>query len=353
MERRFTQEGMTSEIVYGETLNRAIDTEKIAGIHVIILTNQRYYDRSFEKISQLFAAADDLDWYICSNSLHCNNVKEMMTLLDFLERFPRNQDYLFVAYGNEGIMELTGFVAEATVFTSQFWCLPVSLRSFAKSLVVKRRILRKDDQTLLQTKLLPEAVYFDQTISEAQNEGKLVDLLALIRCGIVCDYRFLQSLYQNYPDRERIFDRSFAALLPQLMDYYETSGEELEEFGLIFQQAFYQTEQGHLLSANMKRFFATLFHFIWNQVVSGNDFHMKNFCIWLYRCGLPLFLPEQISLNDYGLQVLALAEKAPPLPVYREPGKFSETKVPTGEELVATAEIYQQIIKEIRGTQHV
>lgn len=353
MEQRFVVEGEQTRISYGETLNRAISSEEVADNHVIILTNQRYYDRSFEKISQLFATAADLDWYICSNSLHCNNVKEMMALLDFLERFPRNQKYLFVAYGNEGIMELTGFITESTVFKSRFWCLPVSLRSFARALVMNRRILRKDDQTLLQTKILPEAVFFDQTISEAQNEGKLVDLLILIKSGIVCDYGFLQNLYKNYPDREKVFDRSFVALLPQLISFYEERGSEIEEFGLLFQQAFYQTEQGHLLSSNMKRFFATLFHFIWSQEVNKSQFHLKNFCVWLYRCGLPLFLPEQISLSDYGLQVLALAEIAPPLSVYSQPGVLAEKRIPDSEELVAMAETYQQIIKEIRGNQYV
>lgn len=350
MEISYQQQHFQSKIIFGETLNRAIPKSAAQGKHVVILTNQRYYDRSFEKISRFFEEAIDLDWYICGNDLYCNKMSELMDLLNFLERFPQNREYLFIGYGNEGVMQLTGFTAETTLLTAEFWSLPVSVRSLAKALVLEQEIVKSNDRGLLQTKNLPAYTFYDQTLTEAQSEGKLVDLLAFIRCGIVCDYGFLQELFKNYPDRQRLFNRSFAALIAPLIQFYQDRCEDLEDFGELFERAFYDTENGNLLSANMKRLFGTIFHLIWSQEVAEGDFHLKNFLIWLVRCGLPVFLPEQISLNDYAEQVLLLAQKQAPLPVYQKLGQIKEYQVPTALELIQMNERYETIINEIRGT---
>lgn len=349
MEISYQQQHFHSKIIYGETLKRAIPKTAAKGKHVIILTNQRYYDRSFEKISRFFEEALDLDWYICGNDLYCNKLSELMDLLNFLERFPQNREYLLVAYGNEGVMQLTGFTAETTLLATEFWSLPVSVRSLAKALELKQEIVKNNDRGLLQVKKLPTHIFYDQTLTEAQNEGKLVDLLVFIRCGIVCDHSFLQELFKNYANKQRLYNRSFAALIAPLIGFYQEDYVAIEDFGELFERAFYDTENGNLLSANMKRLFGTIFHLIWSQEASEGVFHLKNFLVWLIRCGFPVILPEQISLNDYADQVLQLAQKQAPLPIYEKIGQIKEYRVPTAVELIRMNERYEMIINEIRG----
>ena len=346
MEKSYQKDQFITDIFYWETLNKSINFSASSKQQVIILTNQKYYDRSFEKINQLFKSAEEIDWYVCRNQTYCNNLEELMNLLHFLERFPQNRQYLFCAYGNEGVMQLTGFLAQTTILPSHYWCLPVSVRSLAKALLVEQAIMKQNNQVLLQVKNLPQAIYFDQTLTEAQQDGKLVDLLIFIRVGIVCDYHFLQNLYLNFPDQHRVYRRSFAALIPELIHYYAHSSE-IETFGKLFETAFYQTENGHLLSANMKRLFGILFHLFWSDANNALHFNLKNFLIWFNHLGYPITLPAQISLTDYQLQVLAQGQKQEPLTVLAEIGKISTHKEVTLQTLQQAITNYQVILKEI------
>ena len=195
MELVYEQKDTQAFVTFGEPLNKAIPADFGKGRHVIILTNQKYYDRSFEKITQLFQQSLDIDWYICRNQLYSNNMQEFQEILAFLERFPRNQKYLFCSYGNEGVTALTGFLEKTSVLSSEFCCFSVSLRSLAQALVSRRELLGGNGQAVLTAENLPQWVFFDQTMTEAQGEGKLVDFLILLRCGLVCDSPFLQNLY--------------------------------------------------------------------------------------------------------------------------------------------------------------
>ncbi|BCA85507.1 hypothetical protein EsVE80_10300 [Enterococcus saigonensis] len=347
MEKSYQKGQFSTRIFYGETLNKSIDPITSDNLHVIILTNQKYYDRSFEKISQLFKRARDIDWYICRNQTYCNNLEELMNLLHFLERFPQNRNYLFCGYGNEGVMQLTGFLAQTTILPSNYWCLPVSVRSLAKVLILEQAIMKQNSQVLLQVKNLPRAVYFDQTLTEAQTEGKLVDLLVFIRIGLVCDYDFLQDLHQNFPNQQLVYRRSFAAFIADLIDYYAESFE-IEEFGQLFEAAFYQIENGHLLSSNMKRLFGILFHLFWCDANHELHFNFKNFLIWFQQLGYPIHLPTQISLVDYQLQVLDKAQKEAPIVTLERIGKVGRKTKITVKSLQQAIEKYQATLKEIR-----
>ena len=346
MKKSYQKNHFTTAIFYGETLNKSIHFKSNSIQHVIIITNQKYYDRSFEKINQLFKGIDEIDWYVCRNQTYCNNVEELMSLLQFLERFPKNRHYLFCAYGNEGVMQLTGFVAQTTVLKSQYWCLPVSVRSLAKALLVEQAIMKQNNQVLLQVSNLPQAIYFDQTLTEAQRDGKLVDLLVFIRAGLVCDYQFLQNLYVNFSTQQKVYRRSFSALITELIDYYARS-TEIETFGQLFESAFYQTENGHLLSSNMKRLLGIIFHLFWSDAIHELHFNLKNFLIWFNHLGYPIFLPKQISLADYQLQVLAQAQKQEAITVLEEIGKTGYNQEITVQSLQQAMTKYQDILKEI------
>lgn len=346
MELCYHSESCNTRLVYGETLNRSIPAGFSKDVHVIFLTNQKYYDRSFEKINQLFTTALDIDWYICRNHLYCNDLTELQELLVFLEGFPKDHQYLFVSYGNEGVTALTGFIQQTTVLPSRFCCLPVSLRSLCKSLVKRREVVSQHLQPLLAVNNLPQDIFYDQTITQEQGDGKLVDFLLLLRAGLVCDASFLKNLFQNFPHQQAVHSRSFASYIQQLASFYEKRQTEIENYGRLFELAFYQVANGHLLSANMKRMMGILMQVTWNQQVTPLDLDLPKFFHWLQAVGLPVVLPPQISLTEYGVAVLKLTKELPKPTLYQKIGIRKAANYPTSEELIQMATAYQQIIGE-------
>lgn len=335
-------------ITYGETLSASLKKNFQDADQVIILANQRYYNHFYEKISRLFLPLES-DWFICRNHMYCNDLTEFSDVINFLERFSKHKKYLLLGFGNEGIMNLTGFVQKNSVLNSEYWLLPVSVRSFTKGLQQKVTIVKKPDSEILQTCNFPERIIFDQSISEAQIEGKLADLLVFITCGLLMDHTFLRTLYKNYPNYKQLQNRSFAALTPQILYFYQQKGVEIEEYGQLFATAFYQTENGHLLSDTMKQFYGLLFHLLWNQAAAGFSFQLKNFFIWLWQMGLPVVLPKEISLTEYLENVRNLQEEEKKLLFLTEIGKIGDRRYAKETELVQAMEAYRQIIAEIRG----
>ncbi|MEK0175001.1 hypothetical protein [Tetragenococcus halophilus] len=119
MQLTYQRQDLTTQITYGKPLARSIEDVLPDNRHVIILTNQRYYDQFFQKIQQAFPT-NDIDWYIARNQLYCNHLEEMMEFLQFLGRFPSSERYLFIAFGNEGVVQLTGFLQRTVMLSGEF-----------------------------------------------------------------------------------------------------------------------------------------------------------------------------------------------------------------------------------------
>ena len=336
-----------TKIYYGETLVSQLKTITIDQ-PVLFLTNQRYYDLFVEKINQQFPNPSEIDWYICANT-QCNHLTELSNLVAFAKRYPENQSLLIIGFGNEGIMDLAGFFQKHTSLASTLWLIPVSIRSMARALTPQRNILQLPNQVVLRTTNLPERIVYDQTISEKQGEGKQIDFLTLITCGLVCDYHFLQNLYKNYPQPRQLSQRAFTGMLEEMISFYQVDAENLSNYGKLFEQAFYLTENGHLLSASMKKLLGMLFHLTWNVGLADMSFQLKNFFIWLKHLGYPIDWPEQLSKIDYLENVLLLAEKSKKMLVLKKIGIIEKYQSPKEQELIQTMKSYDEIISEIRG----
>ncbi|WP_165005867.1 MULTISPECIES: hypothetical protein [unclassified Enterococcus] len=347
MELDYQVQEETAKIFYGETLVSQLKPLAIDQ-PILFLTNQRYYDLFAEKINQLFANQASVDWYICANT-QCNHLAELTNLLDFAKRYPENQPFLLIGFGNEGIMDLAGFFQKHTNLESKLWLIPVSIRSMGRALVPQRTILQLPNRVVLQTQNVPERIVYDQTISERQIEGKQIDFLVFVCCGIVCDHRFLQNLYKNYPSAHQLSSRPFAGMLEEMIYFYQVEAENLANYGKLFEQAFYLTENGHLLSASMKKFLGMLMQLIWNMEVLPFSFHLKNFFIWLARLGYPIDWLDQLSESEYLENVLFLAEKSKKILVLEKIGIIDGYRTPTEKELLKTMAVYQKIVHEIRG----
>ena len=349
MELTYRNKQNETLIIYGETVASMMRKKDLKNMQILFCGNQRYYDLYAEKLRQFIPKSSTHEWFITPNNRYCNTMENFQELISFLDRFSRQKETIFMGIGNEGVIELLGFTHHVANFQAELCFLPVSLRSFAQSLsFVDQIVSDKTLMTVMEIEEAPKSILFDHTLADQQKTGKMVDLLTLIRCGIVCDYPFLQSLYVNFPTREALLQHSFSAFSETLINYYQENSRQLRRFGKTFEKAFFQTENGSLLSNSMKTMFGLLFELAWNVTASDLHFNFKNFMIWLVRLGFPIMMPEGISLADYGQQVIALAQEKP-LAGLVQVGEVGMNKIPTQKELLRTFEAYQKIVTEIRG----
>ncbi|MGM9903873.1 hypothetical protein A5844_000365 [Enterococcus sp. 10A9_DIV0425] len=347
MELSYKVQEESAKIFYGETLVSQLKDLRIQQ-PVLFLANQRYYDLYAEKLNQLFPNKSDIDWYVCGNT-HCNHLSELSSLLSFAKRYPENQPLLIIGFGNEGVMELAGFFQKHTYLPSKLWLIPVSIRSMARALTAKRVLLNLPNQVILQTNNLPERIIYDQTISDKQIEGKQIDFLIFICCGLICDYPFLQNLYVNYPNQSNLFSRPFAGMVEEMIYFYEDQADNLSNYGKLFEQAFYRTENGHLLSSSMKKFLGMVMQLVWNSEIAPLSFQLKNFFIWLQYLGYPIDWPKEIPKMGYLENVLYLAEKSKKILVLKKIGIIGGYQLPDEKELLKTMASFERIVHEIRG----
>ncbi|MBL1224476.1 hypothetical protein [Enterococcus sp. BWR-S5] len=350
MEFVYEKDDHHSQVVYGETVASLLKNEALGERHILLIANQRYYDLFSDKLIQLFNERQDLDWYICKNDSHCNNFSELEALLSFIASFPEKKDYLLVGLGNEGVMNLSAFVAHTTVLTTELWLMPLSLQSLSESLTGKGFIELRHKEALAVSSLAQRIVY-DQTMIKKEGDRQLIDFLIFVECALVCSHEFLRELYKNFNDRSRLEQQSFNGLIGSLLNFYQQDEELVRGFGHLFEQAFYTVDGGHLLSVYMKRLLGSLLQLLWSQQKTGFSFHIKNFLIWLIRLGYPIEFPDQIFVSDYVQELLNCAEE------YGEALVLQDIGVPGGkeyfdaEELLQTIDEYKKMIENIkRGT---
>lgn len=348
MELSYNKNQLQTNIIYGETFASQLKSISISGKHLFLITNQRYYDLFSEKLIQLFDDKQELDWYICKNDARCNNMNELENLLAFLTEFNQQEKFIFLGVGNEGVVQLTSFLYRTSILRSNCWLLPLSVQALSKSLITEAQIEFKN-QPVLQSSVLAEKVIYDHTLTTDQGEGKLVDFLVFVRCGLVCSHDFLQMLFKNYSDKTRLNQQSFNGMLDEMIRYYEKSGDTIDQFGHLFEQGFLKTANGHLLSVHMKRFLGCLLQLLWSQEVNEFSFHYKNFIIWLIHLGFPVDFPEQILVSDYVEGVIKCITRGETAALLWKVGEVAQYQQPTVEELLKTVEKYKTILKEIRG----
>lgn len=347
MEIMFAGDAGSSKIIYGETLAASLPHLPYQNKHLLIVTNQRYYDLFSQKINQLLQESADIDWYICPNQRNCNTLAELTSILNFISNFIHT-DFVFIAFGNEGVVELTNYLQKNSLLKSDFWVLPVSLRSLGKALVSEALIIDNHQQPLLHSYNLPQLILFDQTLTQEQSTGKLLDLLLFIKCGLLLDRQFLKELFFNYPDQKSVANKPLSGMLVNLIHYYQKAGAEIDNYGSVFKRAFYQIEAGHYLSDSMKDFFGILFQLLWTVEKKELNFNYYNFLLWLRQIGYPLELPANFFISDYVQAVMNLLAKSESLLSLAKIGTIDGTEMPASQELITMLESYQKYLDKFR-----
>lgn len=347
MEFVYEKNDHQSLVTYGETVASLLKNEPLSEKHILLVTNQRYYDLFSDKLIQLFKERQNLDWYICKNDSHCNNFSELEAVLSFAASFPVKEEYLLVGLGNEGVMNLTSFLDHAMILDTELWLMPLSLQALSESLAAKGAIELKHKDALAVSSLA-ERIIYDQTMIRKEGDRQLIDFLVFVQCSLVCSHEFLRELYKNFNDRSRLEQQSFNGLIGPLLSYYQKDEETIREFGSLFEQAFYSVDGGHLLSVYMKHLLGSLLQLLWSQQKTGFSFHIKNFLIWLIRLGYPIEFPDQIFVSDYVQELLNCAEEHGKAVVLQDIGMPGEKECFDAEDLLQTVDEYKKMIENIK-----
>ncbi|MBP1045662.1 hypothetical protein I6N96_05180 [Enterococcus sp. BWM-S5] len=350
MEFVYEKKDHQSSVIYGETVASLLKNEPLEERHILLVTNQRYYDLFSDKLIQLFNERQNLDWYICKNDTHCNNFSELEALLTFVAAFPAKEDYLLIGLGNEGVMYLSAFINQTAVLTTELWLLPLSLQALSESLT-GNGLIELNHKNALSVPSLATRIVYDQTMIKKDGDRQLIDFLVFIQCGLVCSHEFLRDLYKNFTDRSRLNQQSFNGLMEPMLGYYQKDEAAIHKFGQLFETAFYTVDGGHLLSVYMKSLLGSLLQLVWSQQKNGFSFHIKNFLVWLIRLGYPIEFPEQIFVSDYVQELLTCSEEFGEASCLLDIGVLGDKEFFEAEELIQAVEEYKNLIEKIKRGQ--
>ena len=306
MEQRYQKGTATALLRYGQTLPVLLKDQHFDDVRVYIVTNQRFYDR----LSTQMTFEGKAHWYVCGNDPHINQFNELREFIRYMQEETRYEPFLLIGLGNIGIMHLANFFHTLSTMKGSLWLIPSNMRALAQVLSGTAVIEGPLGEPALQVATLPQQVFFDTTLQQSAR-FTANDLLPLIRLGLTGDHALIQTLYKNYPRQEALLGKGLTPFLEPLIRL--SSLDELENFGQPFTQAFYQTANGQYLADEQKQWLGILFHFIWSQVVNDFTFQTANFFTWLKRLGVPLDLPNQFLLSDYGVTLLQNRDWLPAL----------------------------------------
>lgn len=353
MELFFGKNQKSMQLFYGETLPSLLlkYPEQIEGRQILFLTNQAIYDGFSEKVEGILSASQRVDWYICGNDKHVNQLPEWQEFLRFFaaERFA--DDFLLVGFGNEGVCQMALFFHETSLVANDCWLVPTTVTSLSKAMTGVTQLELRFGQPVMQLNSLPTYTFYDNTLMKAASEDALDDLFVFIQAGMVLSYRFLQNLFRNFGTERKVKRSAFTALLEELVFFYQKDSEELTRFGVVFKRAAMRISCSHLLSTSQRQVFGVLMQLLWSQARNDFAFHTKNFFVWLTRLGYDLRLPADFSVAEYVEAVLEEAAHEEDLASLAMIGQIGERRQPEMPELLKATETYLKYIDEIRGNQ--
>lgn len=353
MELFFGKNQKTMQLFYGETLPSLLMKypKQIEGRQILFLTNQAVYDGFSEKVEGILNTSERVNWYICGNDKHVNQLNEWQEFLRFFLAEQFASDFLLIGFGNEGVCQMALFFHETSLVANDCWLVPTTITSLSKAMTGVTQLELRFDQPAMQLNSLPTYTFYDNTLMKATNEDALDDLFVFIQAGVVLSYRFLQNLFRNFGTDRKVKRSSFTALLEELVFFYQKDSEELDQFGVVFKRAATRISCSHLLSTSQRQVFGVLMQLLWSQTLNDFAFHTKNFFVWLTRLGYDLRLPTDFSVAEYVeavTQELAHEERLVSLAMI---GQIGERRHPEIPDLLRATETYLKYINEIRGNQ--
>jgi hypothetical protein len=334
-----------TELFYGETISRLLKSFEVH-YPVILVTNQSCYDELSEKVRHMFSEPERVNWYICSNDPHCNQLDELRMFMKYLLTLPRFSECQLIGLGNVGVCQMTAFYQQVGLQKSECWLIPTSMTALSRILSGVHQIEIQYNQAVMSVNVLPRYTVVDSSIMKSQQVNLLADLFQFIQVGLVSDYKFLKKLYTNYSTPKKLRQLPMVGLTEELVDAFEKHGEAMGTIDLAIQRSFNHVPYGHLVSEDNRRAIACVIHLLYSMRANSFNFRIENFMRWLLFMGYGLDLPRELMLTEF-VEQIKLESVSAPVRLLKNIGELGEFITVDEVELMKILEEYTQMIDRL------
>ncbi len=346
MELNYQVDDFHATIYYGQTLS---ELRKQLPVHdqLIIFTTPKLYERFAEKMTQWYD--DRLTFYIIPQALYRNNLEEMTQIVNFLTPFNMQKKMVWIAFGSESVVSLSSFLSIHSQYQITLYTIHHTLQSFVAALYPQKELVMRQNEVVLHTQMVPKRIGYVQLDFVYTVAERMIDLAIGLKYGCLVDRDLLMHLMKTYHTSDQFETIPMTPFLDTIVLKTSEHARALQTYERVFERAFYQTEQGHLLSANMKRFLGVFFHILWD-LLELNEYELSNaLFLWLKKLGYPVNLPISFSFADYLIQVKTLLAKESVVWRLESVGTLHQVKIETAlNQFDALFEYYQQELKEYK-----
>ncbi|SBO17708.1 hypothetical protein [Carnobacterium divergens] len=346
MQQQVHQADGASTVFFGETLNKLVidqmslfqDTEQ-----VLIVTNQKTYERYYEKLSLLFKR-QELFWYICPNSIEAKSFKELLALMTYCGEIHLKKKSFIIAFGTEPVIQLASFFAHLYYKKYPLVAIPTSLEAFHVSI--------NGNAQLTQTGKVMGSV--NQTIATIFLDGRFLSINDLattqrgfatwLQLAVSHNHDLYLQLLKDFNDVKDLQDKS---MIPYVSTYVTTVNEVHQQkhvatlLGQDFQRALTTLTDGKNLTTTSDTIIGITLALIASQQRSGCTMALESWLKKMQQLGYQLALPEDWLVTDI---VETLHQHSSQFYLVSKDGKLVSETIPLSELLALIIE-YQELSK--------
>lgn len=348
MREVYRNNGQKSEIIFAEPVAVVTKKELVQQAQdydaVFILSNQEYYDSYYEMFSPILLNKSWGNWFICPNHPSEHQMKQLQTILEFMEEMTIPEHTLLFGLGNEAIFHLSGYLAAHSRYIQTFVYFPISVTSFVTGLYGQSDILLSVDRPVLSTLRLPDTIIYDVMIApEKHDVNFLEELFTLVHLGLSTDHEYLQMMYKTVAQLKGWQSKFLAPLIKPTIALFQTYRPSDSHFGLAFANGFYHVEGSYYLPRIQRKFIGLLLQVLWSQREQGFSFQFENFVGWLTAAGVDCRIPETILSADLAAGIAKECRRFSTCPTLKKIGRLASGERPTEQRLYDTITMYRQL----------
>lgn len=333
-----------SQIIYAESLNRLLLKESFVELKeapsVLFISTQPFYERYYEKLTNIFEKKGQYHWYICPNNSGINSIEMFQKIISFIEEMKIPKETVIFGAGNEGVYHLCGVIEKNSPFVSRFIYVPTTMTGFIHALNGHSYLLNHSLGMTMEQFALPERVVYDTMLNELEPiDSWATDFYSLVKLGILYQKELLAELYQASKSEKHA---AFSPFLKSIIEILQSEKETLDPYGLAVSQSFYQLRESHYLSRNQKMYIGFLLQTLWGIMSNEINFDFNKFYRWFEGIvGLDLSLPNQMITYDLAESIVNELVRYEEIEQVEAIGSVQIKKIPTIEEMYQVIDVYR------------
>lgn len=220
MEVKLIQDDQIRPIYFGAPLTQLVAEKRElfeTSPAFLIVSNQTTYDAYYEKLQMLLGKQRTQYWYVCPNRIAEGELDEFQQLLAYAIEMELDQEVCVVAFGDAGVIQVSGFFASVYFGGVSLLELPTSLSSLGQALSSFSALSYADFRSIVRVIKPTKGVFLGSRFLQEQT-------LAEARLGFahwICLAMALDEVFYNHLKRQfqRAEDFKKHSLIPYVSSY--------------------------------------------------------------------------------------------------------------------------------------